>query len=373
MKILFSDNNLNSLINFRQEVIKSFLDQGHEVALVYPSVSSEYATGQEILKQCSCYPVDMMPSGMNVISDIKYICQLYNIYRRVSPDIAFHYSIKPNIYGSILCRLIRIKSVAMVAGLGYMFTGKNIGKKLGRLLYKIGLRSADFVISLNSSNYQTLLDGNYIKPHRSTVFSGGEGVDMLKYQYKESMFKQTRFLMIARVLYDKGYREYVDAAAIVKDEFPNVQIDLLGSLDESSPMGVPAQILKKDVHDGKINYLGVSNDVRQYVLQDGVVIVLPSYHEGLSRSLMEACAMGRPAIASNIPGCKETIDEGVNGFLVPPKDAIALAKAMKKFIMLTEDEKKAMSIAAYNKAKKEFDIKKVLVKYQEIISILMGE
>lgn len=372
MKILFCDNNLKSLLNFREEIIKYFISQGHEIYLVFPKLNSDCQLYANILQECACYPVDMQPSGMNIIKDIKYISQLFNIYIKIRPDIVFHYSIKPNIYGSVVSKLIGIKSIAMVAGLGYMFTGNSLGKKLGRLLYKIGLRAANYVITLNASNYETLLIGNYIRQEKSIIFTGGEGVNLSKYPYEENLFNETRFLMIARVLYDKGYREFIEAATIIKKEFPNVKVELLGPLDESSPMGVPREILEKDIQNEKINYLGVSNDVREIVLQDGVVILLPSYHEGLSRSLMEACAMGRPAIASNIPGCREAIDDGINGYLVSPKDAVSLANAMKRFILLPTEQKRAMSIAAYNKAKREFDIQNIIEKYCEVISMVLS-
>ena len=179
------------------------------------------------------------------------------------------------------------------------------------------------------------------------------------------------FLMVARVLYDKGYQEYVDAAAIVKQKYPNVSIELLGATDFSSPMGVPKSVLEKDIADGKITYLGVTNDVPSYLKRKNVIIVLSSYHEGMSRSLMEALAMSKPIITTNIPGCKEMVDEGVNGFLVPVKNASALANAMIKYIELSDEEKEKMKHASYQKAVKQFDVKHVLEQYDKIIDEIL--
>ncbi len=175
------------------------------------------------------------------------------------------------------------------------------------------------------------------------------------------------FLMVARVLYDKGYQEYVDAASIIRQKYPNVSIELLGATDFSSPMGVPKTVLEKDVADGKLNYLGVTNDVPSYLKRKKVVVVVSSYHEGMNRALMEALAMGKPIITTNIPGCKEMVDEGVNGFLVPPKDSISLAQAMEKYINLSDEEKDKMKRASYQKAVEQFDVKHVLKRYDEII------
>ncbi|MBR4677164.1 MAG: glycosyltransferase [Bacteroidales bacterium] len=180
------------------------------------------------------------------------------------------------------------------------------------------------------------------------------------------------FLMVARVLYDKGYQEYVDAAAIVKQKYPNVGIELLGATDFSSPMGVPKSVLEKDIADGKITYLGVTNDVPSYLRRENVVVVIvSSYREGLNRALMEACAMGKPIITTDIPGCKETVDEGVNGFLVPVKNASALANAMIKYIELSDNEKEKMKQASHQKAIKQFDVKYVLEQYDKIIDEIL--
>jgi glycosyltransferase involved in cell wall biosynthesis len=203
------------------------------------------------------------------------------------------------------------------------------------------------------------------------LFDGGEGVNLEQYSYKKSRFDSVTFLMVARILYDKGYDEFVKAAGIVKSKYPDAKFKLLGPLDVVSPMGVPKDIVNKDVDDGLIEYMGITNDVQSIMGHPNVVSVLPSYHEGLSRSLMEACAMGKPIITTNIPGCKETVDNGVNGFLVAVKRADSLAEAMIKFIELPRDKKIAMSEASYKKALKEFDVNNVLTRYQNIVDELL--
>lgn len=174
------------------------------------------------------------------------------------------------------------------------------------------------------------------------------------------------FLMIARVLYDKGYQEYVDAAKIIHSEFPSVEFELLGKIDNEYPNHVPECVVYRDNDAGIIRYLGFVSDVRSIMLRADC-IVLPSYHEGLSRVLMESTALQKPIITSNIPGCRETVEEGYNGYLVPPKDANALAVAMKCFLSLTEEERLAMGKYSREKAERQFDVRKVIEIYHKII------
>ncbi len=217
-----------------------------------------------------------------------------------------------------------------------------------------------------------MVENGFVLPEKMLLFKGGEGVNLKKYPYAKNEFKcPVRFLMVARVLYDKGYTEFVEAAALVKKHFPDISAELLGPMDESSPMGVPGSVVEQDVAEGKITYLGVTEDVPAYVRRDSVVVV-SSYHEGLNRSLMEACAMARPVITTDVPGCRETVEDGRNGFLVPQKDSAALADAMIRFIDLTREEKVMMAEASYEKACSCFGMEPVLKAYEAIIEELVG-
>lgn len=366
-KILFCDNSLRDLINFRGDIINHYAAVGCQITLVAPQTcafSPQYPNVKYI-------PVNMNKSGTNPFSDFGYFLRLCKIFNREKPDIVFNYTIKPNIYGALAARITGCKCVDMVAGLGYMFTGSSLVKRLGRFLYKLGLRSAHKVFLLNQSNADKLINEHFIRPDRAILLSGGEGVNFERFPYVENRFNTTRFLMVARVLYDKGYSEYVEAAAIVKRKYPDIEFGLLGPIDESSPMGVPRSVVERDVADGKIIYYGVTDNVPEYVCQDGVVVVVSSYHEGLNRSLMEACAMARPCITTDIPGCRETVEDGVNGYLVLPKDGQALAEAMLKFIALTQSEKKAMAEASHRIAVKRFDVNNVITEYDKILTSLL--
>ena len=173
--------------------------------------------------------------------------------------------------------------------------------------------------------------------------------------------------MVARVLKDKGYDEFVQAAKIVKQAVPDVRFQLLGPVDTSNPAHVTPEELHRDIDAGHIEYLGTTNDVQSLVRRPGVVVVLPSYHEGMSRSLMEACAMGRPIITTDIPGCRETVDEGRSGFLVPVKDSRALADAMLRYIRLDDATKQSFCAAARERAERIFDVSIVIKAYKKIL------
>lgn len=371
MKILFCDNALASLINFRSDVISYFLESGSEVVLVAPKIERNKQMEKIIPDGCKVYTVEMDPVGINPLKDIAYFARLLKIYRRESPDIVFHYTIKPNIYGTFAARLCGLKTVAMVAGLGYVFTGNSFLNKISCLLYKSMLLISHKVISLNRRNYKLLLDRKFARKRQMILFDGGEGVNLENYSYKKSKFDSVTFLMVARILYDKGYVEYVEAARIVKNKYPDTKFKLLGPLDVVSPMGVPQDVINRDVEAGLIEYMGITNDVQSIMSHPNVVSVLPSYHEGMSRSLMEACAMGKPIITTNIPGCRETVDHEVNGFLVAVKQAESLAEAMIKFIELPQEKKLAMSEASHRKALKKFDVNNVLTQYQDIVNELL--
>lgn len=368
MKVLFCDNGLEPFLNFRGYIAEYFHSIGYNVSVVVPKSTCVKKIIDKVPDYLDVIPVSMNRNGSNPLSDFGYLRDLYRIFKSSCPDIVFVYTIKPNIYGSIAAGKLGIPVVAMVAGLGYAFSGNSIIHKLGRLLYRFGLRKASKVIVLNKSNYQTLLENGFVRKENLVLFEGGEGVNLTQFKRCEDNYDRVRFLMVARVLYDKGYSEYVDAAKIVKEKFPEIKIELLGPLAEDSPMGVPSEVVKRDNDAGYISYLGETDNVPKYIGLNGVVVVVSSYHEGFNRSLMEACAMGRICITSDIPGCKEIVRNDYNGYLVKPKDPVMLADAMIKVINATKKQRVKMASNSYTLAKEVFDVQHVYKKYDNIIS-----
>lgn len=374
MKVLFFDNRLESFLNFRGAIVSHFHDMGYDVEVVVPMSPTIADVIRRAPNYLVVHQVKMNSNGVNPIADLRLCFSLYNIIKRIRPDIVFTYTIKPNIYGSILAYLSGVPVVAMVAGLGYAFSGNSLKHKLGRWLYRCGLRRANKVIVLNESNLDTLLLNGYAKNENLILFEGGEGVDLAQFGFCNDSYDCVRFLMVARVLYDKGYSEYVDAAKIVKQKYPDVKIELLGPLAEDSPMGVPREIVERDHDAGYITYLGETDDVTNFVgLKGVVVVVVSSYHEGFNRSLMEACAMGRICVTSDIPGCREIVDDGYNGFLVAPKDPQKLADVMMRIIETSAEERAMLARNSNEKARNVFDVDLVIKKYDSIVADLINE
>lgn len=374
MKVVFCDNHFGLMINFRGDVVRHYLRLGYEVILVFPSVTRNDSMLNEIPKGCRLISVPISPSGMNPIEDLRYLWTLFLFMKKERPDVIFTYTIKPNIYGTLAAWLAGVKSrIAMVAGLGYAFDGNGVMKRVLRFFYGVGLRASSKVVVLNNSNFDYLLSKGYVSKEKLVLFEGGEGVDLTRFSFVPNHFEVHRFIMVARMLYDKGYSEFVSAARLVKSKYPSIQFELLGPIDDKSPMRVPREVIERDQREGSITYLGVTNNVPSYIGRNGVVVVLvSSYKEGLNRSLMEACAMGRPIITSNIPGCREMVDDGKNGFLVEPKDADSLARRIIDFINLSEREKQAMCDYSYQKACSQFDVNKVIERYDEMIQSVNG-
>lgn len=369
MKIFFCDNRLGGLLGFRIDIIRHLADIGHEVCLVVPSAKTEWdKVGTQTLQGVRIIEIELEPSSKNPIKDSYLLFQYFQIFRRERPDIVFNYTIKPNIYSSIAAKWCGSKVICMVAGLGYMFEGSGLIKKLGLKLYKYGLNMAEKVLVLNKMNYDKLKDSHIVSTDKLILLKGGEGVNLNAYPYQPSDYTSgVTFLMIARVLYDKGYVEFVEAIRLLRNTFPNAHFEILGPIAYDSPMGIPRKIFEQDKKEGLFKYLGVVPNAAPVLSRPDIVVVLPSYHEGLNRSLMEACAIGRPIITSDIPGCKETVEKGVNGYLVPPKNIKALAEAMSQFMKLPPEAKKEMAEQSYKLAKERFDIAKVISVYDKIL------
>lgn len=365
--ILFCDNTLWGLVNFRGVVIDHFIKKGYKVILVAPQrVDSDMKT--EIPSEVQYIPVELGRSSQNPINDIKYFFSLYSIYKREKPDYIFHYTIKPNIYGTLAARLLKIKSTAMMAGLGYVFMEDNIVNKLARSLYRFALKYSNKVFLLNKQNVEQVVSKGICCADNIIYLQGGEGVNLDYFPFVDNDSDEITFLMIGRVLLEKGYGEFVEAAKRMKSINPKLKFELLGPIDESFPDSVSRKQIEKDERNGYINYLGFTDDVRVHLNRKGIVVVLPSFYgEGLNRSLMEACAMGKPIITTDIPGCREVVKENSNGYLVPAKNVDALVAAMNAYCSLSVEERIEYSLNSRKWAEECFDVKNVIKEYEKLI------
>ena len=361
-KIIFSDNTLWGLLNFRGGVIKHLTENGYEVVLIAPK--DELCDLTTIPAKVRYIPIELQNISKNIVSDIKYYKAIKTIYREEKPDYIFHYTIKPNIYGTMAAHSLGIRSSAMITGLGHVFTKGGIGNKIARLMYKYAMSFSERVFVLNRSNHDTLLKNRVVKKEKLLWLEGGEGVNLKQFSTQSVPNNQKPvFLMITRLLYEKGYAEYVNAANILKDK---AEFRIMGPI-YLHPSGVHPDSVRKDVLSGAIKHIEYSPDVvSQITLAD--CMVLPSFYgEGLSRVLMEGLAMGKPIVCTDIPGCRETVDNGVNGFLCQPRDSISLTKAFEKFIAISPDQRLKMGMESRKKAERIFDERFVIEKYQSLL------
>ena len=371
-KVLFCDNTLWGLVNFRRYIFVRLMQEGIKVVLVAPQDDMTVMKA-EVPEGVEYRPVQIDRCGKNPLDDTKYFLALYHIYKEERPDFIFHYTIKPNVYGTFAAKLLGIPCANMMAGLGYVFQSRGLMNRMILRLYRLAMKQADKVICLNKGNKDVILRNRFCRPENLLMLEGGEGVD-LRFFVADRIEKQVSdipvFLMVGRILEDKGYRVLVEAVRLLQGKGfgSRFRCAVLGPVDVSYPSHITEGEIRQDVAEGRIEYWGVTDDVADVLKNPDIVMVLPSYYpEGLNRSLMEACAMGKPIITTDIPGCRETVDEGKNGFLVPPKDAKALADAMERYLALTAEEKRAFSLHSRKKAEEVFDIRRVYDVYVEIL------
>jgi len=366
-KILFCNNLLSGMLLFRKDIIQHFKEQGKTIVLVV--IKSE--TDEKYLEELTgikVYTIDVSRTSTHPLNDLRFFSSFWKILGKEKPDYVFNYTIKPNIYGAIACRLRGIPCTDMMAGLGYTFTNNNLSSKIARTLYRIGLACAQHLFLLNEENVQAVKRLTLCNDKKIVWLKGGEGVDLNHYQYFNNEAPQVTFLFVARLIEEKGYREFVGAAKIIHQQYPEVKFQVVGEYDLTYPKAISKEEIAKDVAEGIIEYMGVTTNMLEFYSRPSYVICIPSYYsEGLNRSLMEGCAVGKPIITTQHPGCKEMVIDGKNGYLVPKQDIVVLADAMEKYILLPAAEKNAMSLNSRQWAEEHFDVKKVIAEYEQIL------
>ncbi|MGK5090828.1 glycosyltransferase family 4 protein [Deltaproteobacteria bacterium TL4] len=342
MKIVVFGSLAHSLINFRGILLKDIQDQGHEVIACASrdGLLQDYKEVEKTLdaQNIRFYAVDMNNRGMNPWEDLKTLWQLFRLFRKIKPDMILSYTIKPVIYGSLAGYFSRVPHrFSMVTGIGHLLIGDSFKHKLVRLLilplYRRALRRNNVIFFQNSDDLQLFQNLNLVLPGQSQIINGS-GIDLEYFPFTPPLKHPVIFLMISRLLAEKGVREYIDAAKIIKRKYPDTSFRLIGPLLVGS-REISLEQVQQWEKDQYIEYLGETPDVRPFISQVNVY-VLPSYREGTPRTVLEAMAMGRPIITTDVPGCRETVIDGENGFLVPVKDAQALALAMEKLIQNPE-------------------------------------
>lgn len=371
MRILFCSNTLQGFCNFRLDVVEYLIGNGNKAVIVYP-----YKDGDDIIVEklpigCSAMQCRMSPNGKSPVQDFCYFLGLLKIIRQVNPDLVFNYTIKPNIYGGIAARIRGVPSVAVVPGLGYAFARGGVMGRFLRKFYIFGLRLAKAVFVLNSSDSDCLIKAG-LNGDKFVLLSGGEGVNLERFPFSEGEYSHPRFLMISRLLYDKGYREFVSVAKRITKLYTDTCFEIAGTLNEHNPNSVLRSELEADESSGCIRYLGYIEDISKELVDPNTVVVLPSYYrEGMNRSLMEACSCGRPIITTNLPGLKEFVVEGKNGYLVEPNNVDSLYEKIVAFMELPVEKRMQMGHRSREMAEMQFDVEIVKTQYDRTIEKIL--
>jgi glycosyltransferase involved in cell wall biosynthesis len=376
MKVMISINTAWNLTNFRSGLIRALIAKGYEVVAVAPH--DGYANRLASLG-CRFIALPMDSQGTHPLRDLMLLFRFMKLLHRERPDVFLGYTVKPNLYGSIAASLLSIPVVNNIAGLGAVFIKGGWLVRLVRGLYRLALRRSAKVFFQNGDDRALFIDAGLVKPEQTDLLPGS-GIDLTRFSgnEKSSMSiannngRAFRFLLIARMLRDKGVVEYVAAAKQIRACWPNVECALLGFLDVQNPAAISTAEMNAWVAEGDVRYLGVSDDVRLEIAQADC-IVLPSYREGTPRTLLEAAAMAKPIITSDAVGCREVVDDGVNGYLCQVRDADDLAAKMHAMLGLSVAEQAAMGQAGRKKMELQFDEKIVINKYLQVVGELIGK
>jgi glycosyltransferase involved in cell wall biosynthesis len=367
VKVVIALNTAWNVLNFRSGLIRALLAQGHEVVAVAPD--DEYADRVRALG-CQFIPLAMDNQGTNPIKDLGLWWRYRRLLKALKPDVFLGFTVKPNVYGSLAAHSLGIAVVNNIAGLGSVFNKNNWLTALVRRLYRLALSGSAKVFFQNQDDLDAFVAQGLVNP-KVVGLLPGSGVDLTKFQPVPNRHDDGRvvFLLIARMLWDKGVGEYVQAAAALKAQHPNAEFALLGFLDVQNPTAIGRAQMDVWVSQGAMSYWGVSDDVRQ-VLAKADVVVLPSYREGTPRTLLEAAALAKPLVTTNAVGCRDVVDEGVNGYLCEVANAPDLARAMGQMLALTPTEREAMGQQGRLKMERSYDERLVVNQYLETLSRL---
>jgi glycosyltransferase involved in cell wall biosynthesis len=367
-KILIALNTAWNLVNFREGLIRKLVSSGYEVIAVAPA--DHYAT-QLAEFGCRFIPLRMDNKGMHPGRDLLLLWRFIRLIRDERPDIFLGYTVKPNVYGSIAAHLFGVPVINNVAGLGTAFIKGNWLNWLVCTLYRLALYRSRKVFFQNEDD-RYLFTSKGIVDVAITDCLPGSGVDLQKFKPVPLPGRsQVRFLLISRLLWSKGVAEYVEAARLLKSRGLNAEVCLLGFLDVKNSAAISKSQIDKWVDEGVVRYLGVSDNVREEITSADCIVLPSFYREGTPRSLLEAAAMARPIITTDSVGCRDVVDDGINGFLCSSKNASDLADKMARIITMTHLEREAMGMRGREKVELKFDEKIVIYKYLDVVTSIL--
>ncbi len=366
MRVALVVNTSWNIWNFRAGLVRALQAAGHEVLAIAPP--DDYSARLETELGCRFVPILMENKGTNPAKDAQLTRRFYRIYKRERPDVVLHYTIKPNIYGTLAARLAGVPSINNVSGLGTVFLIRNMVSRVALGLYRVAFRFPSKVFFQNDDDRQLFVRHKLVRAEIAGLLPGS-GVDTARFRPAAAFVRNAPFvfLMVARVLYEKGIEEYFEAAKLVRQAVPGTRVQLLGALDEAGGVGVPRATFEAWLHAGDIEYLGRSDDVAAH-LHRADCVVLPSYREGTPKTLLEAAACGKPLVTTDVPGCRDTVEDGHNGYLCQVRSGPDLAAKMLRMVRLPAAGLQQMGRASRRLAETKFDEKLVLTQYLQAVA-----
>lgn len=354
--------------NFRQPVLKALLSNGHRVTILAPPDDS---VPQLEEMGCRVLPLEMSAKGLNPLEGLRLRRAFLRAFRQERPDIVFSYTIKNNLFGAMAARTCGVRFLPNVTGLGTAFLSGGALQRVAEGLYRRAFRPLPTVFFQNEDDKALFLARRLVREEQTEVLPGS-GIDLERFAaapYPEGA--PTRFLMVARLLRDKGVREYVEAARMLKAEGAQARFQILGATDSQNRTAISREELSGWEAEGVIEHLGTAPDVRPHIAA-AHCIVLPSYREGAPRTLIEAAAMARPLIATDVPGCTAVVDHESNGFLCELRSGASLAEACRRFLSLDAGERREMGLAGRAKMAAEYDEALIVAAYERAMVQMIG-
>ncbi|MCU8107426.1 glycosyltransferase family 4 protein [Shewanella sp. SM101] len=369
--IALSANTCWYVYNFRKNTIISLLNNGYRVVVIAPE--DEYTKKVRDLG-CAFIHVKIDQGGSNPIKDLSTLYSFFSIFKNNRIDIILNFTPKNNIYSTLAANFFGVKAINNIAGLGILFINESWVSKIARFLYRLSQSQAEFIFFQNEDD-KTIFSLKKIALNTPKDRLPGSGVDLKRFKVIPAIDDgKVRFLLIARMLFDKGIGHYIGAARLLREKYGDkVEFRLLGFLDVSNPSSVSKVQMEAWVAEGIVEYLGVSDSVESEIAEVDCMVLPSFYREGVPKSLLEAGAMGKPIVTTDNVGCRETVEHGVNGFLCDVRSTESLTKSLDKMIRLTHEERLMMGQASRAKIEREFDEKIVLDKYLAVIKKILKE
>ncbi len=366
-KILVSINAAWNIYNFRSGLLLALMETGFEVIAAAPA--DGYEAKLEAIG-CRVVPLPMDNSGTNPIRDGLLFLRYLKLLRRERPNAFLGYTIKPNVYGSLACRQLGIPVINNVSGLGTAFIRNTWLTRCVKTLYRWALSGSAVVYFQNEDDRFLFVESSIVRTAQARLLPGS-GINLERFKPQPGgTGSPPVFLLVARLLWDKGVGEFIEAANIVKARHPESRFQLLGFLDAGNRTAVPRESVEQWVNEGSVEYLGDTDDVRPFIAASDCV-VLPSYREGTPRSLLEAAAMARPIVATDVPGCRQIVDHTQNGYLCEVRNPDDLAEKLLRFIKLSPAERLHMGEMGRLKMEREFDEQIVILEYLTTLERLL--